>query len=66
VTVDREPQAVDGPGDDTAAMTPRHVHIDGLRLVYDDEGHGAPLVFLHGSMGSALYWEGLVPLLLGD
>lgn len=44
-------------------MTTRDVTIDGMRLVFDDEGRGEPLVFLHGSMGSAVYWDPLIPLL---
>jgi pimeloyl-ACP methyl ester carboxylesterase len=47
-------------------VTTRDVKINGLKLVFEDEGSGDPLVFLHGSMGSAAYWNVLVPLLLGD
>jgi pimeloyl-ACP methyl ester carboxylesterase len=47
-------------------VTTREVEIDGLQLVFEDEGRGDPLVFLHGSMGSAVYWDALVPLLLAD
>lgn len=47
-------------------MTTRDLHLDGRWIVYDDEGSGPPLVFLHGSMGSAVYWEGMAPCLLGD
>jgi haloalkane dehalogenase len=34
--------------------------------VYEDEGEGTPLVFLHGAMSCALYWKNLVPQLLGE
>jgi pimeloyl-ACP methyl ester carboxylesterase len=48
-------------------MTTRAVKVNGLNLVFEDEGRGRgdPLVFLHGSMGSTVYWDVLVPLLLG-
>jgi len=42
------------------------VRLDGLRLVFEDEGSGETLVFLHGSMGSASYWDDLVPQFLAD
>lgn len=47
-------------------MTTRDVQINGMRLALEDEGSGEPLVFLHGSMASASYWDVLVPLLLAD
>ncbi len=47
-------------------MATHDIKINGSRLVFDDEGNGEPLVFLHGSMGSASYWDVLVPLLLSD
>ena len=47
-------------------MTTRDVEINGMKLVFEEEGSGEPLVFLHGSMGSAPYWDVLVPLLLAD
>jgi pimeloyl-ACP methyl ester carboxylesterase len=45
-------------------MTTRDVNLNGMNLVFEDEGSGDPLVFFHGSMGSAGYWDVLVPLLL--
>lgn len=47
-------------------MATRDLTVDGMRLVFEDEGSGEQLVFLHGSMGSASYWDVLIPLLLGD
>jgi pimeloyl-ACP methyl ester carboxylesterase len=47
-------------------VTTRDVKLNGLNLVFEDEGSGDPLVFLHGSMGSASYWDALVPQLLAD
>jgi pimeloyl-ACP methyl ester carboxylesterase len=47
-------------------MPTRDVKLNGMNLVFEDEGRGDPLVFLHGSMGSASYWDVLVPLLLAD
>lgn len=47
-------------------MTTRDIKLNGMKLVFEDEGSGDPLVFLHGSMGSATYWDALVPLLLAD
>ncbi|MFN0089295.1 MAG: alpha/beta fold hydrolase [Acidimicrobiales bacterium] len=45
-------------------MVTRSVVIDDMSLAFEDEGNGEPLVLLHGSMGSAVYWDVLVPLLL--
>lgn len=47
-------------------MTTRDVKLNGTKLVFEDEGVGDPLLLLHGSMGSASYWDVLVPLLLAD
>ena len=42
-------------------MSVHTVTINGLELVYEKEGSGPPLVFLHGSNASAVYWEAIVP-----
>jgi pimeloyl-ACP methyl ester carboxylesterase len=47
-------------------MTTRDVTLNGMNLVFEDEGSGDPMVFFHGSMGSAGYWDALVPLLLAN
>jgi pimeloyl-ACP methyl ester carboxylesterase len=47
-------------------MTTHSVTINGIDLVYDKEGSGPPIVFLHGSNASAVYWEGIVPHFMGD
>lgn len=45
-------------------MSTHTARINGLDLVYDLEGSGPPLVFLHGMNASAVYWEAVVPHLL--
>src|SRR4051812_40202537 len=47
-------------------MATRTTTIEGMTLVFEDEGNGEPLVLLHGSMSSAAYWDVLVPQLLVD
>jgi pimeloyl-ACP methyl ester carboxylesterase len=47
-------------------VTTRDIKLNGMNLVFEDEGSGDPLVLLHGSMGSARYWDVLVPLLLDN
>ncbi|MFN0089120.1 MAG: alpha/beta fold hydrolase [Acidimicrobiales bacterium] len=49
-----------------ADVTTKNITVDGVRLVYDDDGTGMPLLFLHGGSASADYWESLVPMLLDD
>lgn len=45
-------------------MSTHTVTINGIDLVYDKEGSGPPLVFLHGMNASFVYWEAVVPHLL--
>lgn len=47
-------------------MSVETVNIGGIPLVYEKEGSGPPLVFLHGGNQSAIYWEAVVPYLMGD
>lgn len=47
-------------------MVTRTMVFNGMNLVFEDEGSGEPLVFLHGSMGSAPYWDVVIPPLLVD
>ena len=30
---------------------------DGIRLHYEERGHGAPIVFVHGSLSDYAYWQ---------
>jgi pimeloyl-ACP methyl ester carboxylesterase len=39
--------------------------INGIDLVYEKEGSGPPLLFLHGGNTSAVYWEHIVPHFMG-
>lgn len=45
-------------------MTTYTVDVNGIGLVYEKEGSGPPLVFLHGMNASAVYWEAVVPHVL--
>jgi pimeloyl-ACP methyl ester carboxylesterase len=40
--------------------------VDGLKLVYEREGSGPPIVFIHGFNGSVVQWETLIPFLMTD
>lgn len=42
-----------GPGNEST----RHVDIDGLRIAYQREGEGEPVVFLHGFFGDHRVWR---------
>lgn len=39
----------------------QHVHVNGVRIAYQDTGKGEPLVLVHGSWGSHHNWDPLVP-----
>jgi haloalkane dehalogenase len=39
--------------------------LDGLRMHYIDEGHGAPVLLLHGEPTSSFLWRNIVPQLPG-
>lgn len=47
-------------------MSTHTVNINGIDLVYEKEGSGPPLVFIHGTNAAAIYWETVVPRLMGD
>jgi pimeloyl-ACP methyl ester carboxylesterase len=44
----------------------RHLMLDGLRLHYLDEGHGEPLLMVHGNPTWSFYWRNLILGLRGD
>lgn len=44
-------------------MNKKSVEAGGVRLAYGEEGHGHPVVLVHGFCGSSAYWEKVVPLL---
>jgi pimeloyl-ACP methyl ester carboxylesterase len=42
----------------SASPTTKHIAINGVDLVYLDEGVGRPVVFVHGAMSDGRVWEG--------
>jgi pimeloyl-ACP methyl ester carboxylesterase len=47
-------------------MSTHSVNINGIDLVYEKEGSGPTVVFIHGTGASAVYWEAVVPQFMGD
>ena len=47
-------------------MATRTANVNGLNLVYEHEGSGPPIVFLHTFTGSASQFETLIPFLTDD
>ena len=45
-------------------MSTQTVNINGIDLVYEKEGSGPPVVFLHGGNSSGIEWEPVVPHLM--
>lgn len=37
-------------------------HVNGVRLYYEERGHGQPILLIHGTSSSALVWEGAAAL----
>ncbi len=46
-----------------SSPTGRYVQANGLRLYYEEEGSGEPLVLLHGGTDTSHAWRAVVPLL---
>jgi len=42
---------------DTPAASPASLLVDGVRLQYVEQGSGAPVVLVHGSLADYSYWE---------
>jgi haloalkane dehalogenase len=42
------------------------VDVDGLRMHYVDEGHGAPVLLLHGEPTSSYLWRNVIPPLVAS
>jgi hypothetical protein len=38
--------------------TVKEINVNGTTLVYQEQGHGAPVVFVHGSPGDHRSWDG--------
>jgi pimeloyl-ACP methyl ester carboxylesterase len=49
-------------------LTPsgRSVDVNGATLYYEEHGDGAPLILIHGGLGSSAQWESVVPELADD
>lgn len=47
-------------------MSTHTVNVNGIDLVYEKEGSGPPIVFLHGGQTDATYYETIVPHFLGE
>jgi len=45
--------------------THRFVTVRGSRMAYVDEGHGDPIVFLHGNPTSSYLWRNIIPHVVG-
>ena len=45
-------------------MSTHTVTINGIDLVYEKDGTGPPLVFLHGGNASAVWWEHVIPYVM--
>ena len=43
----------------------KYITVKGLKMVYQEEGEGAPIVFLHGNPTSSYLWRNVVPHLKG-
>lgn len=43
----------------------RFVDVDGLRMAYVEQGHGDPIVFLHGNPTSSFLWRDVIPAVAG-
>lgn len=44
----------------------RFVEVEGARMHYIDEGHGDPILFLHGNPTSSYLWRNVIPHLSGE
>ena len=43
----------------------KYINVKGLKMAYQEEGEGAPIVFLHGNPASSYLWRNVVPHLEG-
>ncbi len=43
------------------APVPRHADVNGVRLAYVEQGHGTPVVFVHGALSDWRVWEAQRP-----
>ena len=43
----------------------KYITVKGLKMAYQEEGEGAPIVFLHGNPTSSYLWRNVVPHLKG-
>ena len=43
----------------------KYISVKGLKMAYQEEGEGAPIVFLHGNPTSSYLWRNVVPHLKG-
>ena len=43
----------------------KYITVKGLKMAYQEEGEGAPIVFLHGNPTSSFLWRNVVPHLKG-
>ena len=43
----------------------KYITVKGLKMAYQEEGEGAPIVFLHGNPTSAYLWRNVIPHLKG-
>lgn len=47
-------------------MSTESVKINGVDLVYEKEGSGPSIVFIHGTNAASVYWESVVPQVMGE
>ena len=43
----------------------KYITVKGLKMAYQEEGEGAPIVFLHGNPTSSFLWRNVIPHLKG-
>ena len=43
----------------------KYITVKGLKMAYQEEGEGPPIVFLHGNPTSSYLWRNVVPHLKG-
>jgi pimeloyl-ACP methyl ester carboxylesterase len=48
---------------DYATADSRFATVDGVKLHYKDQGHGPPVLLIHGSVGDTMDWDGWVDVL---
>jgi 3-oxoadipate enol-lactonase len=44
-------------------MAKQTIEFNGIVMAYEEQGHGEPLVLLHGLCGSSAYWDKVIPTL---